>query len=135
MRSRSGNTPSLFPHPPFHTIYSPAPSKSMFSFFKKKTAVEPPPESTTPGAVPAEPQAPASERGWREKLGFGALSAAPTSPAGAAPAVAPVVQAAATTATQPASSGPPEPTPAERSTWLTKLRNGLRKTGSSIAQV
>lgn len=85
----------------------------MFSFFKKKTASEPPsaPASTTetPTAQPTTPGAPMLERGWREKLGFGA---------------APV-----------AASGPPEPTPQERSSWFAKLRSGLRKTGSSIAQV
>src|SRR5712691_11657871 len=80
----------------------------MFSFFKRKT-----PADTTPAEPVAEaPSAPAPERSWREKLGFGA----PPAPEETRPT-------------------PAEPTPAERRTWLAKLHSGLRKTGSSIAQV
>src|SRR5205814_9195721 len=82
----------------------------MFSFFKKK-----PPADTTPAVAAAEaaPAAPVPERTWREKLGFAAPPAAQEAPP------API----------------DELVPAERRTWLAKLHNGLRKTGSSIAQV
>jgi fused signal recognition particle receptor len=46
----------------------------------------------------------------------------------------PIAQSPATPVTA-VPAGPPEPTPEERRSWFTKLRNGLRKTGSSIAQV
>lgn len=53
----------------------------------------------------------------------------------AAPVPAPVPPAAAAPAPVPASEPePPAPAPARQS-WMDKLRNGLRKTGSSIAQV
>jgi len=119
-------------------------------------AATPAPEATAP--------APAPERSWREKLGFGAPSApappaspiaVPTpdalrEPSAPPPPVIPsavtpdVAIAPATIATPsisaplapaPVTSGPPEPTPEERRSWFAKLRNGLRKTGSSIAQV
>ncbi|HEX6708203.1 MAG TPA: signal recognition particle-docking protein FtsY [Albitalea sp.] len=87
----------------------------MFSFFKKKNPAD-------TAAAPAEPESP--ERGWREKLGFGAPAAAPE------PAAVPVEPAPL-----PSLSPVSEPVPVERGTWLAKLRTGLRKTGSSIAQV
>jgi len=99
----------------------------MFSFFKKKTAVEPQVEPTS-SAPAAQAQPPAKARGWLEKIGLGSPRTVPA-PDVVAPPVPPPEPA------PPVVSGPLEPTPAERSTWLTKLRNGLRKTGSSIAQV
>jgi fused signal recognition particle receptor len=36
---------------------------------------------------------------------------------------------------KPASAPPPAPEPAERRSWFERLRNGLRRTGSSLAQV
>ncbi len=80
----------------------------MFSFFKKKA---PPPR-----AAPAVAPAPAIER----------------RPAVAAPQPEP--------AREPAVEHPPRrracvPKPPQRKGWLDKLRQGLRKTGSSIAQV
>jgi len=134
----------------------------MFSFFKKKTAAEPaaatpaPSAPAAPSAPEAAPPPPAPERSWREKLGFGAppappapaseapppevpaattpavISAQPSSPITAPPVAGPIASSAPAV---PAPSGPPEPTPEERRSWFTKLRNGLRKTGSSIAQV
>ncbi|MGE5450873.1 MAG: signal recognition particle-docking protein FtsY [Acidobacteriota bacterium] len=115
----------------------------MFSFIKKKlgwgqTPGEPAaPEASPPAAEPAPPPAPA---------------AAPSTAAPAAPTPAPQpVQATAppppvSSAPLPAPSPPPVPTapvpaavqpePEEaRRSWLNKLRHGLRKTGSSIAQV
>jgi fused signal recognition particle receptor len=114
----------------------------MFSFFKKKT----PPQSAPTPVDPASSSpaaAPVAEKTWREKLGFGAAAAVPEaqSPAAApiaaevVPASEPAVPPTVASVEVPAPSGPPEPTPEERSSWFTKLRNGLRKTGSSIAQV
>jgi fused signal recognition particle receptor len=106
----------------------------MFSFFKKKTPVDTPPaQPQADVAAPAPPAVP--ERTWREKLGFGAPPAPPSAPADVAPS--PVVAPEPVPATAPpvVDSGPPEPSPAERAGWFDKLRTGLRKTGSSIAQV
>jgi fused signal recognition particle receptor len=103
----------------------------MFSFFKKKTPAEPVPAAPvadTPVADASAADAPAvAERSWREKLGFGAPRPQPVEvpPAVQAP---PVPEAVAADTT-------PETPPAERKTWLDKLRSGLRKTGSSITQV
>jgi len=92
----------------------------MFSFFKKKFGAAPAP---APVEAPA-PAAPAAEE--PPSAVAVAVPAAPQ-PAAAAPAL-PIVEA-----------GPaPVPTPAPeapRKSWLDKLRQGLRKTGSSIAQV
>lgn len=96
----------------------------MFSFFKKKTPVDVPAPTTT-DAPPAE--APAPERSWREKLGFGA----PTPPPPAAPA-APVEPSPPVAV---AVAVPDEPPPVERARWFDKLKSGLRKTGTSITQV
>lgn len=101
----------------------------MFSFFKKKAPADQA-QPLTPDAAPAElppppPPPPPAERSWRERLGFGA----PTPPPPSEPAPVPVPEVAVEV--------PPEPEvpPAERKTWLVKLRQGLRKTGTSIAQV
>jgi fused signal recognition particle receptor len=77
----------------------------MFSFFRKKPAAEP-----TPPAMPAEPVQPA------------AAEAVPL-PLPVVPAVPDPVPAAEA------------PAPPPRAGWLDRLRQGLRKTGSSIAQV
>ncbi|HET8869206.1 MAG TPA: signal recognition particle receptor subunit alpha, partial [Aquabacterium sp.] len=86
----------------------------------------------------------------KKKLGWGqeqaeSSTASPASP----PMVAPGTPTASTQTTQPPSLGVESPTLAsapeqqvvvdkpepERRSWLDKLRQGLRKTGSSIAQV
>ena len=77
----------------------------MFSFFKKKT----PPATPAPEAIQAPP----------------ALTVDSAAPPAAVPAVAPV----------PVSAQAAAPAAAERKSWLDKLRAGLRKTGSGIAQV
>jgi fused signal recognition particle receptor len=100
----------------------------MFSFFKKKTPLDP--------AAPQPEAAPAAERSWREKLGFGApppidADTAPVpveAPAVPQPVPPPVAEPLADTAAA-------EVPPAERIGWFNKLKSGLRKTGSSIAQV
>ena len=135
----------------------------MFSFFKKKPAPAPesPPAAppvAAPVADPAAPAAaaPAAEAGgswW--KAAVGKLTGAPAAPvpapaapgpepgpaAPATPAeLAPAIPAAAAPAVPAAPAAVPAPlaeppAPATRQSWLDKLRNGLRKTGSSIAQV
>jgi fused signal recognition particle receptor len=89
----------------------------MFSFFRKKAPVAPPaaPEGV---AVPAMPPAP--------------LPVAPAPAAASTPPAPVAAQAGAgTDAVAPAA---PAPAPA-RAGWLDRLRQGLRKTGGSIAQV
>ncbi len=101
------------------------PSPPMFSFFKKKAQ-----PADTSSAVPAEPaaieatEAQPERRSWIDKLR--GVAASPVEPP--------------TSPVQPVLSAPPaEPVPAEpavaRRGWMDKLRNGLRKTSSSIAQV
>jgi len=124
----------------------------MFSFIKKKLGWG---QEATPAATPAPAQAstPASA---------GPVSAEPVAPGApsAAPVVAPVTAASSGSklASPPPSTGgrdavaspaapaatSPAPAPAQapaaaaeapRRSWLDKLKHGLRKTGSSIAQV
>jgi fused signal recognition particle receptor len=106
----------------------------MFSFFKKKPPAQTPPEAAPAPVPPPSPAPPpaaelAAERSWLDKLRSG-LGVGPEPPVEAAPPIVPIA---------PGESAEPlvvlEATPAERNTWMTKLRNGLRKTGSSIAQV
>jgi fused signal recognition particle receptor len=118
-------------------------------------AAQPPVASTEPSEQPAPAPAPAPARTWREKLGFG-NAPTPTPPPQQVSAEEPVVEPAIEAVSQknveqaeqvdpiaaaaPASPAPPETTdvdtpPPERKNWLAKLRTGLRRTGSSIAQV
>ncbi|MBB6577355.1 fused signal recognition particle receptor [Comamonas odontotermitis] len=117
----------------------------MFSFFKKKspaadaapaTADTAPVAEPTPAPAPAPaalpvstPAAEPAKPGWlRSALGRGGKAEAPTAleqntpsaPAQQAP-IAPI-----TIAPEPAS---------DRGSWMTRLKSGLRKTGSSIATV
>ena len=100
----------------------------MFSFFKKKPAVESPAPAPAPAAPPAESPVPAAKSVFSPSSWFGGT---------AEPAVEPVptpAPAAAPPEPPPPPSAPPPPAPEpERSGWLGKLRNGLRKTGNSIA--
>jgi fused signal recognition particle receptor len=100
----------------------------MFSFFKKKPAVESPAPAPEPAAPPAESPVPAAKSVFSPSSWFGGK---------AEPAVEPVptpAPAAAAPEPPPPPSAPPPPAPEpERSGWLGKLRNGLRKTGNSIA--
>lgn len=99
----------------------------MFSFFKK-----------TPSPAPAEAPALLPE-GWAAKPASAASTPASAPAQALAPAAAaPVVVAApAPVVAPPAQPLAPEaaPEPAQRQSWLNRLRAGLRKTGSSIAQV
>jgi fused signal recognition particle receptor len=124
----------------------------MFSFFKKKS-------SPTEAPAPAPAEVPAEERrSWVDRLrsgiGLGESPAEAAAPEPApAPAPVPEVPAAPAPVPSPAPSpvapfaapgagvppatvvaAPPAIEP-ERRSWMDKLRNGLRKTGSSISQV
>lgn len=90
----------------------------MFSFFRKK-----PPAAPAP--APAEPAAPAPAP---------VAAPAPAAPA-PAPAPAPAGGLIGKALVAPMAIPVPEAVPAERQSWMTRLSQGLRKTGSSISQV
>lgn len=113
----------------------------MFSFFKrKKPAPEPLPPQVEPAPVPASPEVAEAAPVQPLEPAAAEPAAAPPPVAPAAPlpalAAAPALPDAAAepvgvvTAAEPAPVPPPE-----RRSWLDKLKQGLRKTGSSIAQV
>ena len=117
----------------------------MFSFFKKKAAAPESAAFTPPSDSPAMPPPPAATLAPVIETATGSWwKSAVSKLAGASPPPAPVESPAAEP-TQPAAfdlPAAPDPAPAEaaaappnRQRWLDKLRNGLRKTGSSIAQV
>ncbi|MCV2365838.1 signal recognition particle-docking protein FtsY [Paucibacter sp. DJ1R-11] len=107
----------------------------MFSFFKKKFSSSPAPEPVPAPAVASVdlPQAPPEA----------VVVAAPVAPASvAAPTPAVVLSVEPVPLIAPAPAMPvapiapvPAPAPEPRRSWIDKLRQGLRKTGSSIAQV
>lgn len=109
----------------------------MFSFFKKKFGgggnAAPAPQ---PAAEPVSAPAPVAAV---EPAPAPMPVPAPPPAAPAAPVVAEVVTPALVPAPAPVAAPAPEPEPAAapvaRRSWLDKLRAGLRKTGSSIAQV
>ena len=92
----------------------------MFSFFKKKPAPTEPVAPAPPAATTPPPPAPPEPRSWLDKLRGVSGEAAP--PIDVAPTL-PTVEMSA------------EPVDEARRGWLDKLRGGLRKTGTSIAQV
>ena len=92
----------------------------MFSFFKKKPAPAEPAPETPPDVAPEAPEA--ERRSWLDRL-----RGAPVEPA-PAPAEVAAAEAVVESPIEPAVES-------ERRGWLDKLRGGLRKTGSSIAQV
>ena len=129
----------------------------MFSFFKKKAAAPDPAASTAPtdppavatSAAPSAPLAPpetpvieaASSSWWKSAVSKLAGSPPASAPPQADPTAA-AVPAASIAFDMPTAPNATPPAPAEapasaqnRQRWLDKLRNGLRKTGSSIAQV
>ena len=119
----------------------------MFSFFKKKAAAPESAAFTPPSDSPAKPPPPPPAATLAPVIETATGSwwkSAVSKLAGASPPPAPVESPAAEP-TQPAAfdlPAAPDPAPAEaaaappnRQRWLDKLRNGLRKTGSSIAQV
>jgi fused signal recognition particle receptor len=88
----------------------------MFSFFRKKA---PPPAAPEPVVPPPAPSPAVAE----------AASGAPVV------APAPAETPALLQSTAVAAVAEPTPAPSARTGWLDRLRNGLRKTGSSLAQV
>ncbi|HWI12320.1 MAG TPA: signal recognition particle-docking protein FtsY [Burkholderiaceae bacterium] len=95
----------------------------MFSFFKKKPVAPDTPPALPDPAVDSSAAPPEAERrSWLDRLRGTPNEAAP--PIAAPPAPEPVV----------AVSDAPIDTEGRRS-WIDKLRGGLRKTGSSIAEV
>jgi fused signal recognition particle receptor len=123
----------------------------MFSFFKKKPAAdEPVAAAAAPAVIPAPSPVESEKRSWLDRvrglIGEPEAESAPQvlpipTPETPAPEKrvpeTPSVPAASTAPAQspaPTAAEPP-PTEPERRTWVDKLRGGLRKTGSSIAQV
>ncbi len=120
----------------------------MFSFFKKKPAPPAPVPAPEPAAVeapaavipsaPAEPPATASVPARTPATAPVVAAPPPVPTAGVAPASRPAAAPAVSEAlrSDPAVAPPqPEAAPPERRSWLDRLKQGLRKTGSSIAQV
>jgi fused signal recognition particle receptor len=101
----------------------------MFSFFKKKTVLSEPLLPASDAATPVPQPAPVvpvapEPRSWLDKLrGIPAEVAVPVEPEPVSVDVAGDFEP------------PAAPADAGRRGWLDKLRSGLRKTGSSIAQV
>jgi fused signal recognition particle receptor len=102
----------------------------MFSFFKKKApAPVQPAEAATPPATPPTQEAAPSATPVAATVTAAAQAAALPSTVASTPAF---TSASAASTTLP----PPPPTPpVARQGWLAKLKNGLRKTGSTIATV
>jgi len=105
----------------------------MFSFFKKKFASNP---AAMPQPLESQSSTPASvDAAAHGQPAAPHLPAAPTSPVSAVA----VPVSSSTTATPVAASqvltAEPAATPPARSSWLAKLKTGLRKTGASIATV
>lgn len=109
----------------------------MFSFFRKKA-----PET----AAPAQPSlladqpavlrdAPAAEPTQALPPSVPLPAAEPTAVAALAPTQVVTPTSLAPSAAMPAAIAAPPAAPAERVGWLAKLKNGLRKTGSTIATV
>ena len=96
------------------------------------------PQALTPPAAPIPAAAPVAAPATAPTP---VATAAPVAPARApAPAPAPVAvpkpaPAPAPVAVAPVAAPAPAPEPAPRKSWMDKLRQGLRKTGSSISQV
>ncbi|MFO1291789.1 MAG: signal recognition particle-docking protein FtsY [Rubrivivax sp.] len=115
----------------------------MFSFFRKKAPAAPPepaagltsPASAKPAAAvaPAAPAAVTPSAAVAPSAGPAPAAARTLTagPSAAAPAAAESASAEPP-AIEPAPESPPEP---PRASWLARLRQGLRKTGSDIAQV
>ncbi len=128
-------------------------NRAMFSFIKKKLGWGQTPDADTPPATPetqAREPAPASQAAPLPAAPTPAQTPAPSapwsfpkpwsqpapsaSPPAASPSPAGVLAPEA--AFQPASTDiPTQDKPTDRRSWLNKLKTGLRKTGSSIAQV
>jgi fused signal recognition particle receptor len=118
----------------------------MFSFFKKKAPAGPAPSTPADDVTQDLPGTPVPDRTWRDRLGLGASTRPAATPPGEAAAVpqqevvqAPAVEAFGPSGAQvfevPEPAQAPAQVAAQRRGWMERLRAGLRKTGSSIAQV
>jgi fused signal recognition particle receptor len=130
-------------HSSAHSGFNARPDR-MFSFFKKK-----PPQPEVAPAQPAAPEpveAPAAPPEAEKRSWFDRLRGVPAQPEADAgpdtpplPEYAPVVESTAVPTVEflaPVIAVEPQPEPeSARRSWMDKLRGGLRKTGSSIAQV
>ncbi|MBU0828898.1 MAG: signal recognition particle-docking protein FtsY [Gammaproteobacteria bacterium] len=111
---------------------SPAPAPAAFGWLRNPFATKTPEVVAPPAPVAAPVATPAAPVGTKP------VATAPTQPAPAVaapstPAVVPAAPAApVATVAVPAVAAP---APAERKGWLDRLKNGLRKTGSSITTV
>ncbi|WP_399685699.1 signal recognition particle-docking protein FtsY [Xenophilus sp.] len=121
----------------------------MFSFFKKKPPAEAPAappaapvEATPPAAVPA----PAQRSAFRPSNWFGGGGKAPEPGAAPSPAPQPEAEPPVQEAPAPVAAPAPAALPAapvaaptaattERQGWMTRLKSGLKKTGSGIQAV
>ena len=109
----------------------------MFSFFRKKPSDAP--EGAT-GEVPTEQGAPSPYATGRPRTALEWLNADVgellfgKKPADATPTAAPVDERPEPTPLPTPSAEPTEVRTEDRSDWLAKLKTGLRKTGSNIAQ-
>ena len=112
----------------------------MFSFIKKKLGWGSTPDESPDKDTSAEVSELGTPATLPLKVPAQASPAAPTAPPVVVPREAsPVSKASVATPAGPSAESEPEPEAsapaAERRSWMDKLRNGLRKTGSSIAQV
>lgn len=136
----------------------------MFSFFKRKNSSAPAPASQTleesrendvigssetahssEVSVPAQEVAEAPKRSWLDRLRGVPAPTAPleqvsgtipvSTPAASTPVEVALTAVAATEVTAPVAPQVEEAQAAPRQGWLERLRQGLRKTGSNIAQV
>jgi fused signal recognition particle receptor len=101
----------------------------MFSFIKKKLGWGQTPDAATPPAAPVDEQA--AKPAAAPVSGPVVTHVAPAAAVAQVPATVTTLQTAPAPATSPTVPlGKPD-----RQSWLSRLKNGLRKTGSSIAQV
>ena len=122
----------------------------MFSFFKKKPPPQAPADNTVPGVeqAPAAVEAGALQTLWQVlnaplPMPFSTPAAPPTPPPlpppppspSPSPSPMPVTVPVAAVVPVPANAVSTAPTPETRDHWLGRLKQGLRRTGSGIAQV
>ena len=107
----------------------------MFSFFKKKSAVSEIDEAEKEGSEAQAASQLEDKRSWLDRLrGQPAAAAAPATET-ASVEVPSAERSASATPVEAATSKEPAPEESSRRNWMEKLRGGLRRTGSSIAQV
>jgi fused signal recognition particle receptor len=102
----------------------------MFSFFKKKPAPVPPPESPPEKAPEAN-----SALTAKPALPEAAVGTSPAGKARVVPSAEPTVNPVPALAPASAPAVDPTPESAPRRSWMERLKGGLSRTGSGIAQV